>query len=156
MDPLKMNDDTNQPTSMPWVAAILGAAGLIPFVGLALAPLVNLEPFGRDPLSVLAFYGAIILSFMGAVHWGLAMADTQAVRSSGYIVSVIPALVGWFAISFLPLPVTLRVIAAAFMLLLLFDLRAVRIAQAPAWYGRLRVPLTVVVVPALLIASGLA
>jgi Protein of unknown function (DUF3429) len=105
---------------------------------------------------VLAFYSAIILSFMGAVHWGLAMADVHVLRVSGYIVSVIPALVGWFAISFLPLPVALRVIAAAFALLLLFDLRAVRIAQAPAWYGRLRVPLTLVVVPALLIASGLA
>lgn len=145
-----------RPPKIPAIAAVLGAAGLIPVVGLALAPLINLEPFGRDPLNVLAFYGAIILSFMGAVHWGLAMADTQVLRANGYIVSVIPALVGWFAISFLPLPVALRVIAAAFLLLLLFDLRAVRIAQAPAWYGRLRVPLTLVVVPALLIASGLA
>ncbi len=141
---------------IPAVAAFLGAAGLIPFVGLALAPLVSLEPFGRDPLNVLAFYAAIILSFMGAVHWGLAMADTQVVRVSGYIVSVVPGLVGWFAISFLPVPVSLRVLAVTFILLLLVDLRTVVQARAPAWYGRLRIPLTLVVVPALLFASSLA
>lgn len=143
------------PLAIPAVALILGVAGVIPFVGLTLAPLASFEPFGRDPLNVLALYGAIILSFMGAVHWGLAMADTHASRASGYIVSVIPALVGWFAISFLPLPVALRVIAAAFVVLLLVDLRAVKLAVAPAWYGRLRIPLTLVVVPCLLIASGM-
>jgi Protein of unknown function (DUF3429) len=145
-----------RPTAMPMIVALLGAAGLIPFVGLALAPLFNLEPFGRDPVYVLALYGAVILSFMGAVHWGLAMADTKSAKASGYIISVMPALVGWFAISFLPLPVSLRVIAAAFVVLVLVDLRAVRLAVAPGWYGRLRIPLTLVVVAALLFASSLA
>jgi hypothetical protein len=61
----------------------LGAAGLIPFVscaaGVAAGGIDLSLPLGvsmtPDQLVHLqAVYGASILSFMGAVHWGLAMA----------------------------------------------------------------------------------
>lgn len=48
----------------------LAYAGLIPFVGLAF--MVQLAPSPLNYLSAesLASYGAIITSFMGAMHWG--------------------------------------------------------------------------------------
>ena len=48
----------------------LAYAGLIPFVALAL--MVQLAPTPVNYLSAesLAGYGAIITSFMGAIHWG--------------------------------------------------------------------------------------
>ena len=60
-------------SSVPSAAAWLGGLGIIPFVGISLA-----TPFAADvlkgPLSfALMTYGAIILSFLGGVHWGLAI-----------------------------------------------------------------------------------
>jgi Protein of unknown function (DUF3429) len=51
----------------------LGIGGLIPFVGLT-AALWWARP-GEWPLASVALlgYGATIVSFLGAVHWGLVM-----------------------------------------------------------------------------------
>jgi Protein of unknown function (DUF3429) len=141
--------------SVPLPAALAGAAGLLPVAGLVAAGLLGFEPFGRHPSAVLALYGAVILSFMGAIHWGLAMRAEPGEATWSYIASVIPALFGWFALAFLPQPVALRLLAFAFALLLLYDLRAARLGIVPAWYPRLRWPLTIVMVPSLLIASTL-
>jgi hypothetical protein len=152
MKPLRNHSHDN---TVPLPAAFLGAAGAIPFVGLVLAPLWNFEPFGRPPLLVLALYASIILSFMGAVHWGLAMAEYGGRRETmwSYLVSVMPALLGWFSLAFLPQVVAFRVIAAAFVLLLAYDIRAVRLGRSPPWYTKLRWPLTLIVVPSLLFGS---
>ena len=142
------------PNTMPLPAALLGAAGALPFIVLVVAPYLNLEPFGFPPLKVLGLYAGIILAFMGAIHWGLAMAAAGRRDTTWqYIVSVLPALLGWFSLAFLPPPVALRVMAFAFATLLLYDLRAIRLGRAPVWYGRLRWPLTLIVVPCLLWAS---
>ena len=155
MKPLRNQANDNK---VPAPAAFLGAAGVLPFVALVLAPLWNFEPFGRAPLLVLGLYASVILSFMGAVHWGLAMAEYGGRRDAmwSYLVSVMPALFGWFSLAFLPQVVAFRVIAAAFVLLLAYDIRAVRLGRSPPWYTRLRWPLTLVVVPSLLFASVLA
>ena len=144
----------NQQSRVPLIAAVLAAAGALPFIGLLAAHIWGVEPFGRPPVSVLALYAAVILSFMGAVHWGLAMAEFGGHRDTAwsYIVSVLPALLGWFALAFLPIGAALGVIAFGFGLLLLYDLRALRLDRAPAWYAKLRWPLTLVVVPCLLLA----
>jgi len=48
-----------------------GYAGLLPFVFLAVAIWV-VEPGHRSLLGLaLASYGAVIASFLGAIHWGL-------------------------------------------------------------------------------------
>jgi hypothetical protein len=142
---------------MPLAAAVLGAGGALPFVGLLVAAWRSWEPFGRSPTLVLALYAVVILSFMGAVHWGLAMAGRAPWRDAAwsYGVSVMPALFGWFSIAFLPITVALQAMAAAFVLLLVYDLRAVRLGIAPPWYSGLRIPLTAIVVPCLLMASFL-
>ncbi len=141
-------------SSVPLPAIILTAAGALPFIGLALAPLVGLRPFGRPPVEVLGLYALTILSFIGAIHWGLAMARADGDETWTYVASIIPALLGWFALAFLPEATALRVMAAGFIALLLYDLRASRLGTTPAWYPQLRVPVTIVVVVALLMASG--
>ncbi len=152
-----MGNPTSQRV-VPGPAAILGAAGVLPFVGLVMASLWHLEPFGRSPLFVLALYALAILAFQGAIHWGLAMAEYGGRRDTmwSYLVSVMPALFGWFALAFLPQVVAFRVIAAAFVLLLAYDIRSVRLGRSPPWYTTLRWPLTLIVVPTLLFASILA
>lgn len=139
--------------SVPMPAAVLTAAGALPFMFLAAAVWFDFKPFGRPPSDVLALYALAILSFMGAIHWGLAMSRSKTDETWSYVASVVPALGGWFALAFLPQPVALRLIAVAFAVLLLYDVRASRLGIAPAWYPILRVPVTILVAAALAVAS---
>jgi fermentation-respiration switch protein FrsA (DUF1100 family) len=70
----------------------LGYAGLLPFVLLAIATWVA-EP-GRRAFAVLALagYGAVIASFLGAIHWGLLMRDTSKQSLSLLGWGVMPSL----------------------------------------------------------------
>ncbi|MBV2133017.1 DUF3429 domain-containing protein [Pseudomonas sp. MAP12] len=142
-------------TRPPQLAWLLGMAGLIPFVSGALG--IWITPVGWRPLVLAALldYAAVILAFMGAIHWGLAMrAEQDDLRAQLQLgLSVIPPLLGWAAVSFgLPAALAIPVFVLAFVGLYLADLRAVRLGLAPVWYRPLRMPLTVVVVACLLIA----
>jgi hypothetical protein len=80
-----------------WAQA-LGYGGLLPFAGLALAAWLSDSADRARSLSALLAYGASILGFLGAVHWGLVMRDTSG-RSTGSLVwGVMPALVAWIAL----------------------------------------------------------
>lgn len=82
----------------PIWARAMGYAGLIPFVALAL--IMQFLPLTNRPLAMAALiaYGAVITSFLGAIHWGLAMRDTHNKRAAPYVWGVIPSLVAWLAL----------------------------------------------------------
>lgn len=139
---------------IPAVAAALGAAGLVPFVaGAAFAWLAAADL--QVAIPVLVAYGAIILSFLGGAHWGLASAaaatDLHGARPSLFAWSVVPSLVGWVA-CLLSLPLSLAVLAVAFTLVLILDRQMMAQRLAPGWWWRLRIRLTVAVVTTLLVA----
>jgi hypothetical protein len=97
-----------------------------------------------DPLYVLIAYAAIILSFMGAIHWGAAMSSSGNKRSQYLVVSVVPALAAWIAL-LSPAVAALMILLLGFITLFLYD-RAVQRSQAfPAWYIAMRKNLTIVV-----------
>lgn len=87
---------------MPPVAYALGLGGVIPFVACGIAavsaaPQSSL-PQGGIALAALIAYGAIILSFLGAVHWGLELRTAELAppgRVMRLSLSVVPALIGW-------------------------------------------------------------
>jgi Protein of unknown function (DUF3429) len=139
---------------VPPPAAWLGGFGLLPFIAGA-ALVVSSDVTWA--LYALRFYAAAILSFMGGVHWGLAIANFGPGTGSGsswtrLCGSVLPALIAWLGLLLAPVP-GLLVTAAAFTILLLGDLFAVRMGMAPRWYPRLRLPLTSVVVVCLITAA---
>lgn len=87
----------------PW-ASRLGYAGLVPFVGLALIAQF-LPPDARDFCTfALIAYAAVITSFLGAIHWGLAMRDASNTQAAPYFWGVIPSLVAWLALLASPVP----------------------------------------------------
>ncbi len=138
---------------IPNLVTHLGYAGLIPFVTLAVvlwnAPEIYLEQIHQALLS----YAAIILSFMGAVHWGMAMAQKdQSIKPFQLAVSVIPALIAWFSSMTSPIW-NYSILIFTFILLCLIDSFFVKQEDAPDWYLLLRIPLTVVVVISLIIAQ---
>ena len=148
-----MDADNHLPTSAAW----LGGLGALPFIGLAgAAPFID-SALRTFVVHALVAYGAVILSFLGGVHWGLAIgsrsnADHQALQTR-LIVSVIPSLAAWVALLF-PEKIGLLILAAAITAMLWVDLRATRAGHAPQWYPKLRIPLTCVVVAALLFGAS--
>ena len=133
------------PHPLPVTVGLLGYGGLIPFVGLALLSMT--EPsHGILYRGALLLYGVVILSFIGAIHWGIAMfADRldEASRRSCYIWSVVPSLMAWSTYVLSP-------IAAAMILILGFvlqywrDLILRQHIALPDWYLPLRIRLTLV------------
>lgn len=76
----------------------LGLGGLLPFVGLALATWVLEGPRQAQAVFALLAYGATILSFLGAIHWGLAMRDRTDPAVALLAWGVVPSLVAWVAL----------------------------------------------------------
>ncbi len=124
---------------IPPAARALGFAGLAPFFAAAAASFLP-EPSFHDfgPRALIA-YGAVILSFLGGVRWGLTIGVRDGVNLLRPLaISVAPSLAAWIAL-LLPIKVGLLVLAAGLAALLAADLR---LRAAPAWYRALRVPLS--------------
>jgi len=86
------------PAAPPVWALRLGYAGLIPFVfGAVLVHLVELSlmPFTMLALSA---YAATIASFLGGIHWGLAMRDTHEVHLFPFVWGAIPSVFASIAV----------------------------------------------------------
>jgi uncharacterized membrane protein len=129
----------------PVVVAWLGYGGLLPLVGLALAIWVDQSHVSlwRDAL---INYSAVILSFVGALHWGFAMSQsgmTPNQRTKSFVWSVVPSLLGWVALSMTPKYATLLLVAG-FLAHFWQDKRLVQLVNLPAWYLPLRLRLTLV------------
>lgn len=138
---------------------ILGFGGLIPFYGLSitvlLAPDASLRNFAFVGLSV---YAVAILAFLGAIHWGLAMAvsDLSAhLRKRLLIFGVLPALAGC-GLFFMPGGYRLLGLALAFGAVLVFDSLHYQTLGLPKDWLRLRSQLTIGVVLALVGPGSLA
>lgn len=120
---------------------IIGIASLAPFVaGAALAAYGGTLDWRLYGTSLLSAYAACALSFLGAVHWGLAMRE-QPVPAARLAVSILPVLVGFVALA-IGGRAGLSVMAAGFLGALAYDIYGARRDFVPAWYPRLRWPLT--------------
>ena len=124
----------------PQLAKLIGYGGLIPFVGCSALMYAGNTGVSIIALFASAVYGAVILSFVGAVHWGLAMREDRSLH--WYIWSVIPALMGWLAIVILDIKITLVALAVAFTLAWSVDRQASLRGLIPEWYMQMRHILT--------------
>jgi hypothetical protein len=148
---------TSNDGSPPVLALCLGWAGVLPFWGLALALAAGIDlPAIGDEAAAIVSYGAIILSFMAGVHWGLAMRAPDAPagpRATGLLaISVVPAVIAWFA-TLTPATAAIVILAVLFLVLLSVDLWAIGERLAPPWYRPVRLQLTAAVVTALAVAA---
>lgn len=133
--------------ALPRTVAWLGYGGLTPFLALTPASLLD-QHHGALWSDALYAYGAIILSFIGALHWGLAMSQpelSERQRSAWFAWSVVPALIAWPAILFSP-PLAAPLLVFGFIAHYLQDRRLTRQARLPDWYLPLRLRLSSVAV----------
>ena len=124
----------------PQLAKLIGFGGLIPFVGCA--TLMYAGNIGASIIALFAsaVYGAVILSFVGAVHWGLTMREDRS--PYWYVWSITPAIMGWLAIVFLELKISLLALTVAFILAWSVDRQASLHGLIPLWYLQMRQILT--------------
>jgi len=129
-----MQNDTSE--ALPLPARILGPAGLVPFAALAAGVWLSWPgaAFG------LVAYGAVILAFLGAVHWGLALSAPPNERRAEWPrlgFGVIPALVAWLAL-LLPPSMALGLLALGILATAGTEALAARHGLVPENYLRLR------------------
>ena len=136
----------------PKPALILGLLGLIPFFAPAVTVWSGDAMMIGGALQLQFGYAAVILSFLGGVHWGRALAgDRFGPTGPRLLWSVVPSLLGW-ALLLAPDSTAILVgFIIAFSLAFLVDLKAVKAGMFPVWYGSLRKILTVGVLAALLL-----
>ena len=133
--------------TIPKVAFWLGFSGLIPFVVAVAVGLLPAAPLHDLSLQALLAYGAVILSFLGGIRWGLAVATTDPADLFGPLFfSITPALLGWIAL-LVSSSTGLVLLALGFAAILIADLW---LSTAPYWYRSLRLPLSVGAIAALL------
>ena len=138
---------------IPMAALIPGVLGLIPFWGLALLVAMPLNIPAELAMFALVTYGAIILTFVGAIWWGLAVhAPDGTPRSWMFIWSVIPSLIGWSGVLISDVA-GIPMIMIGLLMQWALDLAVHRACPAwfPAWVVKLRTLLTVAAVIALAI-----
>lgn len=125
-----MNTKTHN-TPTVW-AQTLGYGGLLPFMGLALASwLLPLLYRNAAPTALLA-YGASILSFLGAIHWGFAMRGGATASTRLLVWGVLPSLVAWVAL-LLPLTAGLWLLVVGLWACFAVDRVVYRTVAAQAW-----------------------
>ncbi|KAF7541750.1 hypothetical protein G7Z17_g11886 [Cylindrodendrum hubeiense] len=163
--------DTLSFSSVPRESHILGLAGTLPYMGTSLSTLFLSWDLNKDLptgnslydsvlidhdtarylLSVIEpiqlGYGAVLISFLGAIHWGLEYAEKQPHLERTrfrYGVGLAASIVAWPTL-FMSVEYALTTQFMAFVALYFVDSRATTRGWAPHWYGTYRFLLTAMV-----------
>ena len=152
-----MNDMSPSEQACIQTANWLGYAGALPFFGLGLViiyPDMGIASFASavELKFALLSYGAIILSFLGGLHWGRAMMmprDTKIISPpTALLWSVSLSLIGWFAV-LLPVSIAAIFLLAGFLIALVADLAWLARGYWPFWMRRLRLHLSLIAMASL-------
>lgn len=92
---------------------VLGWGGLLPFVGGAIAVIVAPPAWHDIAVGALVAYGAVIVSFLGGIHWG---SPTGAAHDAARLWGVLPSLLAWTLLLLPPSGWALFGVAAALVL----------------------------------------
>ncbi|KAF2841935.1 hypothetical protein M501DRAFT_916024, partial [Patellaria atrata CBS 101060] len=157
--------DTFSLKDVPRETFYIGLAGVLPYLGTSLSTVYLATEINSnvthgtgyfmtqetaeyllsilEPLQI--GYGAVILSFLGAIHWGLEFASYGGTHGyKRFMIGVVAPAVAWPT---LLLPATTALIAQffAFNFLYYADTRATVRGWTPGWYGTYRFVLTLIV-----------
>ncbi|CAD6897961.1 unnamed protein product [Tilletia controversa] len=147
--------------AMPQPALVWGAAGVVPYVTTAgasvyLARQAWLVGNGMDThldldtaqalllhaQNIQVSYGAIMLSFLGAIHWGMEFSKYGGtVGNRRYVLGLVPVVLAWPTLLLTP---SLALVSqwATFVTIWFLDLKATGAGWAPKWYSTYRFWLT--------------
>lgn len=147
-------------TQIPSAPLWLGLAGVLPFVWGALSawsgelarPVADWLGTGFIGRGLQLTYGAMILSFMSGVLWGFACKVVKPKAALLFGLSTLPALWAAFLLASAA-PMQPILLIGGFMALFGLDIIFFRYRLTPAWWLKLRVLLTALVLACLAIAA---
>ncbi len=128
----------------------LGVIGLIPFVILSMACWVAHPEWLEGFVYAQSAYGIAILSFLGGIHWGVALTSPELTAiqiKRALIWGVVPSLIA--CLSKLHFGLGFFMLMFGFIAAYQVDKRLYITYQMPEWFLVLRRRLTIVVVAAL-------
>lgn len=114
----------------------LGYLGLIPFLAGAVTALLS-EELVSLAFQAFILYSLAILSFMGGIHWGLALIIGTR-QSTRLLISVVPVIVAWICMIALPAALTLAVLGGGFIAQWFIDRPILAELPIPSWYLEMR------------------
>ena len=139
------------PSKAPGIALLLGWGGVLPFVAAAVAKLWGGPVIALYALAWGSAYAGVIITFIGAVHWGIALKHPDdKKRMIHFIWSVLPALAVWPVMTLPPL-VRLPFLVVGLGIVWIADMVAYKRGHMPVWYIKLRHGLTSVAISSLVI-----
>lgn len=104
--------------------------------------------------SIQVAYGAVILSFLGAIHWGMEFSGRGGyIGNRRYLLGIFPVALAWPTV-LLPGTIALATQWAAFTAVWYTDMLATSKGWAPKWYSTYRFGLTAVVGSLILLTLG--
>lgn len=124
-------------TSDQSVARVLTYSGLLPFLFFPLYLLLtgNNEIFGLDVQTSLVTYGAVIVTFIAGIHWGVFLFKQGSLNL--FLHSNIIALLAWSSI-LSPFFWNLIILMSCLVYLLLIDTVLLRQRLLEPWFYQLR------------------
>ncbi|HVL59208.1 MAG TPA: DUF3429 domain-containing protein [Burkholderiaceae bacterium] len=129
---------------MAWILGLVGAA---PFVAHALFSWVSPPSEVPGILRSQVHYAAVILTFVGALHWGVILGAPDAHPDSraflALVWGVLPAGFAWIVSLYEP-NISLALLGVALGLALAVDVLLYRRSPVPPWFVVLRAVLTAV------------
>jgi hypothetical protein len=128
----------------------LGVIGLVPFVFLSLACWIAHPDWLEGFVYAQSAYGIAILSFLGGIHWGVALTSPElsAVQIKRALIwGVVPSMIA--CCSKLHFGLGFFVLMFGFIVAYQIDKKLYVTYQMPQWFLVLRLRLTIVVVAAL-------
>ena len=156
---------------LPPIAIALGIAGLIPCLGCGIAAVSGLNDQPGRAFTALIGYGAVILAFLGGVHWGFVLAPVPSLPAAGEAMptahgrdnlrlglGVAPALIGWASLllaAFVAPDAGLALLIVGFIATVVTEWHMHRRGAIPAGYMWLRWALSLVVLITLITVLAL-
>ncbi len=136
-----MSDDVKSSDTRTTVY-YLSYGGLIPFIAALFGFFLLDEPIRSFSLNAFITYAAVIIGFVGAVHWGfLLKTDNMSHRNLLLSISVLPGLIGWCAL-LVNQQLALIIFALLYPLVFIYEKVTSLKNILPDWYMPMRVKLT--------------
>ncbi|KAI9744726.1 MAG: hypothetical protein M1818_001651 [Claussenomyces sp. TS43310] len=157
--------DTFALTDVPRESLYIGTAGVLPYLATSLSTVYLAWDINHSKANGVGYlfspelahdllnhiepiqigYGAVIISFLGAIHWGLEYAGYGGHQSyRRYAIGVVAPAIAWPTMM-MPFEYALICQFLAFNMLYFVDARAAVRGLAPPWYATYRFVLTFVV-----------
>lgn len=133
---------------MPTIAIPLGLLGIVPFVYFGLNAVGPDATAAPRMLVGLIDYAALILTFAGGVHWGMALSPMVSRAEQRLATGTVPLVIAWLALilvqlAAMPLP-ALAVLCIGYLVAILVEHRLSRQWLMPRGYVWLRWGITLV------------